>query len=327
MICTYNQVALKVIATTYLMSAGLCFGDSDIVYNPSNGHSYQRFELSGANEWDIYKDYCEDLDGYLVTITSQEEQNFVWENVGYDSFFSYIFIGATDKIYEGDWRWVTGELWDYENWCPGQPFASNYRIAMMRDKVGCWNGTTDVPGGSGICEWSNEGYEEPAITLDAPQNPITVGPQDTVTIRWTTTDTSDSETIIISMKRDAVDAWETVPDDQNWYRFTSHGASSNDDGYEVVTIPAGLVEASDWRFYVRLNNESEIWDSSSTFFYQYIVNKPQISVKGGFIKLDITGGILPSNEDCSSSEHYGRQVYDEIYGRLYICSQSGWLEH
>jgi hypothetical protein len=331
MIYSCNKVKLRIVVIMYFISAGLCFADSDRVYNPSNGHSYQRFDLSGANEWDIYKEYCESLDGYLATITSREEQEFVYENVGYDSFYAHLFIGATDKIYEGDWRWVTGEPWDYENWCPGQPFASNYRLEMNRDG-GCWKGTTDVPGGSGICEWSNEGSGEPTITLDAPQNPITVNPQDNVTIRWSTTGALESDRIIISMKRDAVDAVETVPDDQNWYRFTSHGASSNDDGYEIVTIPTGLIEASDWRIYVGINNESEVWDSSSTFFYQNSgsidpVSKPQISVKGGFIKLDTIGGMLPSNDDCSSSDHYGRQVYDEIYGRLYICSQSGWLAH
>lgn len=111
-----------------------------------------------------------------------------------------------------------------------------------------------------------------AINLEAPQDPITANPQDNVTIQWSTTGAVDSDRIIISMKRDAVDAWETTPDDQNWYRFTDYGASNINDGYEIVTIPTGLIEASDWRFYVGLNNESEIWDSSSTFNYRDLIN-------------------------------------------------------
>ena len=35
----------------------------------------------------------------------------------------YYWIGATDEKEEGKWQWVTGEAFDYTNWCqaPLQP--------------------------------------------------------------------------------------------------------------------------------------------------------------------------------------------------------------
>ncbi|WP_186343237.1 DUF1554 domain-containing protein [Allochromatium palmeri] len=61
----------------------------------------------------------------------------------------------------------------------------------------------------------------------------------------------------------------------------------------------------------------------ATYQYSY-AEKPQITVKGGFIKLDVTGGVSPNHNDCINSDHYGRQVYNEVTGSLFICSASGW---
>jgi len=55
--------------------------------------------------------------------------------------------------------------------------------------------------------------------------------------------------------------------------------------------------------------------------------KPQISVKGGFIKLDVTGGNPPSSTDCTIPEHhFGRMVADEVNNTLYLCTDSGWMQ-
>ena len=31
------------------------------------------------------------------------------------------WLGATDVVQEGVWRWITGEAWTYSNWLPGEP--------------------------------------------------------------------------------------------------------------------------------------------------------------------------------------------------------------
>lgn len=62
--------------------------------------------------------YCKKLGGYLVTITSQQEQAFVAAIAEKGAEDNY-FIGATDFGDEGNWRWMNGEKWAYTNWYQG----------------------------------------------------------------------------------------------------------------------------------------------------------------------------------------------------------------
>lgn len=73
-------------------------------------------------------------------------------------------------------------------------------------------------------------------------------------------------------------------------------------------------------------SESE-WD-----YFRYTISssapsKPEISVSGGFIKMDTTNGNQPDFIDCSTQEHYGRTVIDDVAEILYICTQNGWSAH
>ena len=80
---------------------------SDALYY--NGHYYAVFNLHSG--WEEAKAYCESLGGYLATITSQEENDAVFEYMteqGYDS----AYFGYTDEETEGTWKWVNGEKSD-----------------------------------------------------------------------------------------------------------------------------------------------------------------------------------------------------------------------
>ena len=103
--------------------AGLSNADTGWIYNPDNGHSYKRIDTSMT--WSDAKIYAENLGGYLATITSQDENDFVWDNLG-ASGPDFIWLGGTDEVTEGTWQWVTGEAWVYENWGPGQPDDGGY---------------------------------------------------------------------------------------------------------------------------------------------------------------------------------------------------------
>ncbi|HOW59873.1 MAG TPA: lectin-like protein [Candidatus Omnitrophota bacterium] len=70
-----------------------------------NGHFYERNDTNLS--WHDAETYAEGLGGYLGTITSQAEQNFVWSNLGLNEEF--IWLGGTDEVLEGTWKWVTGE--------------------------------------------------------------------------------------------------------------------------------------------------------------------------------------------------------------------------
>ncbi len=110
------------------------------------------------------------------------------------------------------------------------------------------------------------GSDTRMIILDSPKNPGRIGPENVITIRWTTTGALPDDKILISMKRDLVPASVTVPDNIDWYRFTEHGSDNSDDGEETVTIPSELAPGADWRFYVGYDG-IDIWNPSETFQY------------------------------------------------------------
>ncbi len=77
--------------------------------NPNNGHYYT---LSNEKmTWDEAKLNAENLGGYLATITSQEELDFLYRNflIG-----DYAWIGLI-RTAQG-WAWLTGETMDFTNW-------------------------------------------------------------------------------------------------------------------------------------------------------------------------------------------------------------------
>jgi hypothetical protein len=49
--------------------------------------------------------------GQLATLTSADENAFVWDNLGTKGYW----LGGSD-IGGGNWTWVTGEGWGYTNW-------------------------------------------------------------------------------------------------------------------------------------------------------------------------------------------------------------------
>ena len=75
-----------------------------------NGHYYEL--MSGEHNmfsWDEAREKANERGGYLVTITSQEEQTWIIDNfsVGRESIWvgGYQDFGGPEEI----WKWVTGE--------------------------------------------------------------------------------------------------------------------------------------------------------------------------------------------------------------------------
>jgi hypothetical protein len=54
----------------------------NIIYNSDNGHYYQKYtNLTGIREtWQELNTFATSQGGYLVTVTSQNEQNFLYTN-------------------------------------------------------------------------------------------------------------------------------------------------------------------------------------------------------------------------------------------------------
>ncbi len=113
------------------------------------------------------------LQGYLVTLTSQEEADFSGAQAS-----GFGWIGATDVAVEGEWRWVTGpeagtQFWQglangteltFANWNGGEPnnsggedYAHIAAASVIRGgaSIGAWN---DLPNNGGGGAYASQGY-------------------------------------------------------------------------------------------------------------------------------------------------------------------------
>ena len=74
--------------------------------------------------WEDAKSAAESKGGYLATLTSAAESNFVWGLLTDLDFSSYWLGGYRNKLGDDpaeNWSWVTGEAWAYHNWEDGEP--------------------------------------------------------------------------------------------------------------------------------------------------------------------------------------------------------------
>ncbi len=115
------------------------------------------------------------LQGYLVTLTSQEEADFSGAQAS-----GFGWIGATDLAVEGEWRWVTGpeagtQFWQglangteltFANWNGGEPnnvggggedYAHIAAASVIGGgaPIGAWN---DLPNNGGGGAYASQGY-------------------------------------------------------------------------------------------------------------------------------------------------------------------------
>lgn len=123
------------------------------VAEPTDGHKYEIFH--DTLTWEEAKAACEAKGGHLATITSQEEQKMI-ESLNTQS--SKLWIGGC-KNSAGEWCWVTGEPWEYQNWGDGEPNNSS-NVVADESCVAVWpvkwndlaNSNTYEQSGY-ICEW------------------------------------------------------------------------------------------------------------------------------------------------------------------------------
>lgn len=133
-------------------------------FEPNGEHQYQIFY--DKLTWEEAKAACEAKGGHLATITSEEEQKKL--NL-YNGGNHNLWIGGY-KNAEGQWCWVTGEPWEYENWGDGEPnnssnvVADENCVAMWPEK---WNdlANSNTYEQSGyICEWeASDAAEETQV--------------------------------------------------------------------------------------------------------------------------------------------------------------------
>ncbi len=117
-----------------------------LFYNPDNEHYYKYIEENVS--WTEAKETAEGMtyngyNGYLVTITSQSENDFV-NDLQINSYSGiipiYSWIGLTDVNSPGHYTWSNGEPFNYTNWVGGGDMVDYYdrdRVFMESDH-GIW---------------------------------------------------------------------------------------------------------------------------------------------------------------------------------------------
>jgi len=121
------------------------FGDinsTSPVFN-FNGKSYL---LSSAGTWKQAQAQAVSFGGNLVTVNDAAENQFLVNSFGGTE---QLWIGLTDEVVEGQFKWVNGEAVTYTNWLGGQPDnsggAENY-AQIFGGTNGQWNDLADNPG-------------------------------------------------------------------------------------------------------------------------------------------------------------------------------------
>ena len=132
--------------------------------DPTERHKYEIFRETLT--WEEAKAACEAKGGHLATITSQEEQKMI-ESLNTQN--SKLWIGGY-KNSAGQWCWVTGEPWEYQNWGDGEPNNSS-NVVADESCVAVWpvkwndlaNSNTYEQSGY-ICEWeASDAAEETQV--------------------------------------------------------------------------------------------------------------------------------------------------------------------
>ena len=110
------------------------FDDRHRIEDPETGHAYALSE--GEVTWSEARAACESQGGHLATLTSVAEQALVSDAFG----GTRAWLGGTDELREGDWRWITGEPWQFEAWNDEEPNDSGAGEDYLQfDGGGNWN--------------------------------------------------------------------------------------------------------------------------------------------------------------------------------------------
>jgi hypothetical protein len=166
-------ISMGAVKTAVKINIEISSYDASYVYNPNNKHFYKYVSsatITYANaKTGASGNSFKGKTGYLVTITSQSEQDFINNNIS----GSNIWIAITDEATTTDGTWkldggpelgtiiktqngpTTGNIdGQYNNWCTGEPNGANhsedYAVAKWNGGT-CWNdlSNTNTSGISG----------------------------------------------------------------------------------------------------------------------------------------------------------------------------------
>jgi hypothetical protein len=148
---------------------GMCIGllvsmaGAEPVRWTGNGHLYEPVSVSGTITWPQAQQAAINAGGYLATITSQAENDFVFSLINSDAYwFAYgggywsgPWIGGMQAAGSaepaGGWGWISGEPFGYSNWDTGQPNNANtnenrIHFGFATSRTSKWNDVAETFG-------------------------------------------------------------------------------------------------------------------------------------------------------------------------------------
>ncbi|XP_003470613.1 C-type lectin domain family 4 member E [Cavia porcellus] len=114
---------------------------------PLNWQHFQSscyFFSTNTKNWPSSLKNCSDMGAHLVVINTAEEQEFLFYRKPEKQEY---YIGLTDQVVEGQWRWVDGTPLSLSFWDAGEPnnIVTVEDCATMRDTSNPWKNWNDVP--------------------------------------------------------------------------------------------------------------------------------------------------------------------------------------
>ncbi|KPM49784.1 choice-of-anchor D domain-containing protein [Jiulongibacter sediminis] len=301
------------VALTYLAKVA----GEDLYFEP-NGHYYEFIAADGIS-WTDAKAAAEartlfGQTGYLATITSAEENGFVYSKLQGEGWLGGQEIGGVNS---GDWRWVTGpealedngnglKFWDgnvggvaipgvYQNWISGEPnnWNNNESYLHMRTS-GQWN---DFP----LLSYTNQadrinGYVveyggiacTPNFTAIAN---ITINVQMKPSIADITTQVNTCPSNVFDLGNLSITDDNSVPETIT----TFHGQKPTS-ATDLTNQLASLVITSDQKVYVMVANATTACYDVDSFMVDITLCVPEMDVFGNTVEI-INGDNTPDAAD------------------------------
>ena len=157
-----SQLAICTVATGMLLSTSFATSVQWTIEEGGNGHWYEQVLTSPSTiTWSAALAEAESRGGYLVTVTSAGEENFIQSTCTADCD-----SWAGGYLDNGSWGWVTGEIWDYTNWYPGEPNGTPSYSPHLEVLFKCsgWNDATlSNECDSYIVEYENQTDPQPSL--------------------------------------------------------------------------------------------------------------------------------------------------------------------
>jgi hypothetical protein len=137
-----------------------------------NGHWYQIVDGTG-DSWNSHRESALSQGGDLACITSEGESQFINDLQSATGFCdAYVSLGGLQTQGQdepdGGWYWISGEVWEYENWYAGEPNdggSNEWGLAIFRYN-GCNGQWCDIypdAAGSGSMAFAIEWDHDPSI--------------------------------------------------------------------------------------------------------------------------------------------------------------------